>query len=93
MPASAGVANDPRHAFLVALVVALVALLLLVFAALTVAPMLVIVLGLMIYVVWWHISLEGKSFMHHAQVRGPGGGGWGGLYRRGAVQKRREGGG
>lgn len=63
-----GVANNPRHALLVALVVVLVALLLLIFAALTVAPMLVIVLGLMTYVVWWYVSRENRSFMHNAQV-------------------------
>lgn len=68
MPNKAAVANDKRHGLLVALVVVLVAMLLIIFAALTVAPMLVIVLGLMTYVVWWHISREGKSFMHHAQV-------------------------
>lgn len=60
--------EDPRHGLLVALVVALVGLLVLIFAALTVAPVLVIVLGLMTYVVWWYVSREDTSYMHHAQV-------------------------
>lgn len=60
--------EDPRHGLLVALVVALVGVLLLIFAALTVAPALVIVLGLMTYVVWWYVSREDTSYMHHAQV-------------------------
>lgn len=60
--------EDPRHGLLVALVVALVGVLLLIFAAVTVAPALVIVLGLMTYVVWWYVSREDTSFMHHAQV-------------------------
>ncbi|CAM9981766.1 unnamed protein product [Scytosiphon promiscuus] len=59
--------EDPRHGLLVALVVALVGVLLLIFAALAVAPVLVIVLGLMTYVVWWYVSREDTSYMHHAQ--------------------------
>lgn len=62
--------EDPRHGLLVALVVGLVGVLLLIFAALAVAPVLVIVLGLMTYVVWWYVSREDTSYMHHAQVRG-----------------------
>ncbi|CAM9978450.1 unnamed protein product [Choristocarpus tenellus] len=58
-----------RHGLLVALVVALVVALLLLFAAFTVAPFLVTVLCMMTYVVWWYISREGTSFMHHAQVK------------------------
>lgn len=61
--------EDPRHGLLVALVVGLVGVLLLIFAALAVAPVLVIVLGLMTYVVWWYVSREDTSYMHHAQVR------------------------
>lgn len=60
--------EDPRHGLLVALVVALVGVLLLIFAALAIAPVLVIVLGLMMYVVWWYVSREDTSYMHHAQV-------------------------
>lgn len=63
--------EDPRHGLLVALVVALVGVLLLIFAALAVAPVLVIVLGLMTYVVWWYVSREDTSYMHHAQVNMP----------------------
>ncbi|CAB1105563.1 unnamed protein product [Ectocarpus sp. CCAP 1310/34] len=59
--------EDPRHGLLVALVVGLVGVLLLIFAALAVAPVLVIVLGLMTYVVWWYVSREDTSYMHHAQ--------------------------
>lgn len=71
-----GVGDNPRHGLLVALVIALVGLVLLVFAALAVAPVLVIVLGVMSYTVWWYVSREDTSFMHHAQVscwarRGP----------------------
>lgn len=64
-----GIGDDPRHGLLVALVVALVGLLLLILAALAVAPALVIVLGLMTYVVWWYVSREDNTFMHHAQVK------------------------
>lgn len=60
--------EDPRHGILAALVVALVGLLLLIVAAFAVAPVLVIVLGVMTYVVWWYVSKEGTSYLHHAQV-------------------------
>ncbi|CAM9116602.1 unnamed protein product [Discosporangium mesarthrocarpum] len=59
--------EDPRHGMLVALVVGLVVLVLLLFAAFSVAPALVFMLCLMAYVVWWYISREDSSFMHHAQ--------------------------
>lgn len=62
--------EDPRHGILAALVVALVGLLLLIVAAFAVAPVLVIVLGVMTYVVWWYVSKEGTSYLHHAQVGG-----------------------
>jgi len=39
-----------------------------IFAALAVAPVLMIVLGLMTYVIWWYVSREDTSYMHHAQV-------------------------
>lgn len=68
--------DNPRHGLLVALVVALVGVLLLVTAALAVAPALMIVLGLMTYVVWWYVSREDTSFMHHAQVSVEGKGCW-----------------
>ena len=61
--------EDPRHGILVALVVILIGLLLLIVAAIVVAPVLVMVLAMMTYVVWWYVSKEGTSFLHHAQVR------------------------
>lgn len=60
--------EDPRHGILAALVVAVVGLLLLIVAAFAVAPVLVLVLGAMTYVVWWYVSKEGTSYLHHAQV-------------------------
>ena len=61
--------EDPRHGLLVALVVVILAVLLTVAAAFAIAPALVAVLGLMTYVIFWYMSREETSFMHHAQVR------------------------